>query len=84
MVIELIYLLILATSLPVGWFLAWLCDDELKNDRRYFFIFIWGLLLLSVFFLIFYFKEAFIFSLIYMVLIVVILLRYKYRSFKKH
>jgi len=32
----LLYVLVFATAIPVGWLLAWLCKDELVDGRKWF------------------------------------------------
>jgi hypothetical protein len=76
MVIEIVlYLLLLATSLPVGLFLAWLCDDELIKDRKYFSLFSYFLLLITILLFFFYFKISLILALVYLIFILGILIR---------
>jgi hypothetical protein len=69
------YLAILATSLPVGLLLAWLCEDELVNDRKYFFAMMWLALLIMIVNFLFFFNPAIIFSLFYFILVMLILIR---------
>lgn len=70
MVIEILgYLLILVTAFPVSRFLAWLCDDELIIDRKYFVYFFYCLILVTFILLIFYFNLSMLLSLLYLALV---------------
>ena len=76
MIIKIVlYLFLLATSLPVGLFLAWLCDDELIKDRKYFFMLSWFLIICAFSSYIFYFKASIIFSIVYILFVILILIR---------
>ncbi len=84
MIIEvIIYFAILATSYPVAKLLAWLCDDELLKDRKYFILFAYFLIVISIIFMIFYFNIATILSLVYLMLILFFLLG-KDKKFKRN
>jgi hypothetical protein len=77
-------LFVFATSIPVAKLLAWLCEDELKNDRKYFFML--GLFLafsaLILFFV--YFKPSIIFSLCYMILVLALMIKKVVKPEKKN
>lgn len=80
MLIEvIIYIILLATALPVGVYLSNLCDDELVKDRRYFRFMSYALLIMALIFLIFYNNSSIIFTLIYMVLLFEVMI-YKSRK----
>jgi len=82
MLIEvIIYIILLATALPVGAYLAKLCDDELVKDRRYFRLMSYTFLILALIFLIFYDNSSIILSLIYMVLLFEVMI-YQSRKIK--
>ena len=68
------YILVLATAFPVAWLLAWLCDDELVSDKKWFkyTLYCLGIVLLVI--LIFYRNLAIILSLVYMIIILLMLL----------
>jgi hypothetical protein len=70
-----LYLVVLATALPVGLFLAWLCEDELVNDRKYFLLFSYFLLIVSIILFFFYFKLGIILAILYTIIILWILIR---------
>jgi hypothetical protein len=70
-----LYLVILVTSLPVGLFLAWLCDDELIKDRKYFLLLSYFLLVVSIFLFFFYFKISLLLAILYMILVLWVLVR---------
>ncbi len=69
-IIEVIaYILILLTSWLVGKLLAWLCDDELVPDRKYFFWLSYLFLGIALIMFFAYFDVAMILSLVYMVFV---------------
>lgn len=65
----LLYIFVLATALPVGLLLAWLCADELLAGKKWFKIILYSLVLIDVIFLLFYRNIAILTSLVYMILI---------------
>jgi len=65
---------VLLTSVPIGLFLSWLCSDELKNDRRYFYALSSLLLISAVFVQLFYKNGAVILSISYMVVVLFIMI----------
>jgi len=71
----LLFIAILATSFPLGLFLAWLCDDELVKDRKFFLLFAYFLLIMEGFLFIFSFNPSLIFSIAYLIIILVIMVR---------
>jgi hypothetical protein len=68
-----LYLAILLTSIPVGILLSKLCNDELKQGKEYFRLFISFSLILLILTLIFYRNLTIILTIIYMIILVVIL-----------
>jgi hypothetical protein len=69
------YILVLLTSLPMGYFLARLCKDELVNDRKYFFLLIYVMILTTLALLVFYFKPSFILSMSYIIIVLLTMIR---------
>jgi F0F1-type ATP synthase assembly protein I len=73
MVLEiLIYSLILVSAIPVGFFLAYLCDDEVKEGKKWFKLisFILILLILASFFV--SYGTPVILSLVYFLIVTLI------------
>lgn len=68
----LLYVVIMATALPAGWLLAWLCHDELVDGKKWFYIIFYGLIALLIASLLFYRKLSAILSLAYMMIITII------------
>jgi hypothetical protein len=58
-------ILILATSFPVGYLLAYLCKEELVPGRRYFSILAWLTFISAIILLIFYRNLTIILTLFY-------------------
>lgn len=80
MIIEgIIYIVILATAIPVGLFLSSLCEDELVKDRRYFRLMSYFLLIMALLFSVFYGKTSIVLTLVYMVFLFEVMI---YRSGK--
>jgi hypothetical protein len=65
----LIYLIILATAVPAGYFLNWLCDDELKKGRNWFLLIVFASLLLILLIVFFYRSFSLIMSFLYLVIL---------------
>ncbi len=83
MIIEaIIYLIILATVIPVGLFLSKLCDDELIKDQIYFRLISYLLIIAAVTLLIFKTSFSVILALIYVVLLLEVLI-YKSKNLIK-
>jgi amino acid permease len=57
------------TSLPAGYFLAWLCKDELVDGRKWFRIILACLFIVLVLLLISYRNLNCIFAVIYMIIV---------------
>lgn len=77
MVVEiLVYFLILLSAIPVGFFLAWLCDDEVIYGKKWFRIIAIILILLIIGLFLFYYNLPVILSLIYLLIITLIGLYY--------
>lgn len=75
MIIKIILdILVMLTSLPAGYFLAWLCKDELVDGRKWFRIIFACLFSILVFILIFYRNLNTILTLVYMILVVLLAL----------
>jgi len=73
MVMEvLIYALILASSIPVGLILAWLCDDEVVYGKKWFKIILYVLCIGLIGVLLFYFNWSIVLSLVYMIIVTLI------------
>ena len=70
------YIVILATAVPVGMLLAWLCKDELRKDRKYFIILAYFFTVVLLAIALIYFRISFILTLIYAILILLILIYY--------
>jgi len=71
MVIKLLlYALILITAFPAGYFLAWLCKEELVDGRKWFKIINYCLFVILISLLIFYRNISIIFTVIYMIIVV--------------
>src|SRR3989344_2604076 len=70
------YIVILATTVPVGMLLAWLCKDELRKDRKYFIILAYFFTVVLLAIALIYFRISFILTLIYAILILLILIYY--------
>lgn len=84
MAIEIIlYILIVATSVPAGLLLAWLCDDELKKGKRYFRVMIYLLLLAMFGLLLFYRNISAILAVFYMILVFWIMILKGKKKFEK-
>jgi len=76
MILEVIlYLLVFATSWPMGLLLAWLCEDEIIKDRKYFFMMSYFLIICLILIFIFFFNKDIILAIIYLIVILVILIR---------
>lgn len=76
--------LVLLASIPAGIFLAWLCSDEMKSDRKWFFLLFHSSVIL--FLLTFFFNVAIEISLAlcFMILVAaVFILSYKFSFVKK-
>ena len=86
MVIEfIIYFAILLTALPVGWFLAWLCKDELVSDRKWFYYALELVIAVLVGDLIFYRNLSVILSLIYFAIMILVMIHLgKNRKFMRN
>lgn len=78
-----IYLAVLATSLPAGRLLAWLCEDELLKDRKYFIMLAYFLIIAALGFIILYFDVSIVFSIVYMLLILLVMLHKSKKYFKQ-
>lgn len=65
----LLNILILLTAIPVGYFLAWLCKDELVDGRKWFKIILVCLFVCLVLFLIFYRNLNAILAVVYMIIV---------------
>ena len=67
-----IYFLIMFSAVPVGFLLAWLCDDEVVYAKKWFKIisFVLVLLILGSFFI--YYDESIILVLIYFLIVTLI------------
>lgn len=65
-------IIVLLTSLPIGWALAWLCKDELASDKN------WLLTILICFFILaiifFFYNTNFFFSMVYMIVVISLML----------
>jgi uncharacterized protein YybS (DUF2232 family) len=70
-----LYVILVASILPVGLLLAWLCQDELIKDKKYFFAMIYVSLAAMIIVYIFYFNASVIFALAYFIFILLILIR---------
>jgi hypothetical protein len=64
-------LLVLLTSLPVGYFLAWLCKDEIIY-RKWMFIIFYSFIFVFLICFIFVDSLSILFSLIYMILVTIV------------
>jgi len=67
-------IIILATSWPVSLLLSWLCADELVKDKKYFVALSYFLLGLGIIISLFYFNSVIIFSLVYMILVLALMI----------
>jgi len=70
-----IYLAILATSYPVAILLAWLCEDEIVKDRRYFIALSYFLVIIAIGIFIFHFDSVILLSVAYMLLLLAFLIK---------
>ncbi len=77
------YILILATSIPAGLLLAWLCDDELKKGKKYFMAMICLLLVVLAGFLLFYRNISAILSILYLIAVFKIMILKGKNKFEK-
>ena len=68
-------LIVLATAFPVGWFLAWLCSDEIVPYRRYMLVTLYLLIIVGFMFAVFFFRMSILLSFVYMVIVMFMLLR---------
>lgn len=64
-----LYLLAMATAIPVGLFLAWLCDDEIVDGQKWFRIILYFLVLVGIVFLFVYQNIPMLLSLVYMIIV---------------
>ncbi|MEK6886032.1 MAG: hypothetical protein AABX17_03640 [Nanoarchaeota archaeon] len=79
-----IYFVILVTSYPVAKLLAWLCEDEIVKDRKYFIWLAYSIIILAILLFIFYFNIAILMSLVYMLFLMAFLIRSgRKRKFRK-
>jgi len=65
----LLNIFLLITAIPVGYFLAWLCKDELVDGRKWFKIILVCLFVCLVLFLIFFRNMNAILSVSYMIIV---------------
>jgi len=73
MIIKIILnLLVMLTSLPIGWLLARLCEDELIIGRRWFKIILYSLIIVMIVYSLFYFNISIVFAFIYMIIVTLI------------
>jgi len=77
MIEVILYLILLGFGIPVGFFLAWLCSDEVKNwRRRFLLIALVSLILVAfVFFSDFIYKIPVIVSLLFIVVVNIAVVR---------
>ncbi len=77
-----LYLLVMATAMPIGLFLAWLCDDEVVEGRKWFRIILYSLILVGIVFLLVYQNIPMLLSLGYMIIVTCVSI-FKERSMGK-
>lgn len=70
----LLNILVLLTSIPAGYFLAWLCKDELVDGRKWFKLIIYCLFIILVLLLIFYRNINVLLTVAYMIIVVFVAL----------
>jgi len=70
-----VYFVILATSYPLAELLAWLCEDEIIKDRKYFIWLAYFLIVISIGVIVFYFNNIILLSLAYMLFLMAFLIR---------
>jgi len=75
MIEVIVYLIILATALPACWLLAWLCDDEIIKDRKYFIFFGYFIIIVAILLMLFNFNIPMLFSMAYLLIVLAILAR---------
>lgn len=68
----LLNLLIMFTSLPAGWFLARLCEDELVIGRKWFKIILYSLIIVMIVYSLIYFSIDIILAFIYMIIVTLV------------
>ena len=68
MIEVILYILIMATSVPAGLLLAWLCDDEIVAYRKYILMTVYSAIILEVLMYVTYFNLVMMLSLLYMIL----------------
>lgn len=85
MIEAIVYIFVLATALPIGWLLAWLCKDELAKDRKYFLWLAYFIIFISLVLMLFYFNIPILLSIAYMLIILAILAKFgrRYRTINK-
>lgn len=59
----------MASSIPVGFFLAWLCDDEVIYGKKWLKIVVYALALMILAVSLFYYDLLIILALIYMLIV---------------
>lgn len=64
-----LYLGLMLTALPIGIFLAWLCKDELRAGRKWFFVILYSLVISILVFLLVWSNVPILLSLSYMVIV---------------
>jgi len=70
----LLNIFILLTAVPAGYFLAWLCKDELVDGRKWFKIILYCLFVILIGVLIFYRSLNVILAVVYMIIVTFIAL----------
>lgn len=83
MIEAILYALILATSIPAGLLLAWLCDDELAVFRRYLIITVYCIAILAVLLSVIAFNMPIILSLVYSAIVLGIMIKKGCKKKKK-
>jgi len=68
------YTLVLLTVVPIGWFLSWLCKDELVSDRKWLRYFLISVFIILSSIVLLYRNITIILSLLYLVMVLIIML----------
>ena len=78
MVIEiLLYIVLMITAFPVGKFLNWICEEEMIPGKKWFKVILVSLIGLFVLGLVFYRNIPSLLTLMYMIIVTFVALRYK-------
>jgi hypothetical protein len=77
LLILLLYTFIFVTAWPVARLLRGLCKDELVQDRKYVLYLSYLLLFAAVFLIFFYYNSSMVFSLVYLVIVLALMILIK-------